>query len=242
MPRASAGRLPGIARALWAGRPFVAALSGLANVVPPHRLPALAWRFARVERFVPCPHSIDELTEISRAVAARRGLSGSVVECGCFKGGSTARVSLICKELNRRLFVFDSFEGLPEPEEWDAIHAIARPRRFRRGEYHGALGEVQTNIARYGALGVCEFVPGWFNETMAEATPPEVAVAFIDADLVASTRDALEHVWPRLVERGVVFVHDATDAKLAEYLDTWSRSVRPARASRLPASLAWFEK
>lgn len=242
MQRPSVGRPRGVARALWVGEPFVAAFGGLAHVVPAHRLPRLAWRFAKVGRFVPCPHSINELTEISRALAARRGLSGTVVECGCFKGGSTARVSLVCKELGRRLVVFDSFEGLPEPEPWDAIHQIARPRQFRRGEYRGALDEVRANVAQFGALDVCEFVPGWFSETMADATPGEVVVAFVDADLVASTRDALEQVWPRLVEGGVVFVHDATDGKLAAFLDFWARRIRPARASGVPTSLAWFEK
>ena len=42
-------------------------------------------------------------------------LDGAVVECGCFKGGSTATLSVACKKAGRTLNVFDSFCGLPEP-------------------------------------------------------------------------------------------------------------------------------
>jgi hypothetical protein len=194
-----------------------------------------------VQRFVPCPHAIGELAEVTRAISARRGVTGAVVECGCFKGGSTARLSLICKELGRRLVVFDSFEGLPEPEDWDADHQIARKRRFSRGEYRGGVDEVIANVAAYGSSSVCEFVPGWFSTTMKNRTPDQVAVAFVDADLVASTRDALESLWPRLSSGGIVYVHDAADAKLAAFLADWASLVRPAR-SGASSQLAWFEK
>jgi O-methyltransferase len=39
---------------------------------------------------------------------------GVVVECGCFRGGTTANLSLICRLVGRKLYVYDSFAGLPE--------------------------------------------------------------------------------------------------------------------------------
>lgn len=233
---------PGAARASWVLSPFVTSLRGLRGVIPPSRAARLAWRFGRVERFVPCPHSVVELARIARAIAQRRNAEGDVVECGCFKGGSTARLSLVCRELGRKLVVFDSFEGLPEPEAWDICHEIARPRRFVRGEYHGTLEEVRANVSRYGDIEVCEFVPGWFASTMADSTPEQVVVAFVDADLVASTREALDRLWPRLVAGGIIFVHDTTDPKLASFLEGWRTDVRPAHSGGLRTSLAWFEK
>src|SRR5437660_187565 len=41
------------------------------------------------------------------------GLAGDVVECGAWKGGSAANLSLVCRIVGRRLLVYDSFEGLP---------------------------------------------------------------------------------------------------------------------------------
>jgi hypothetical protein len=235
-------RIAGVARARWTLAPFAVSVAALRGVVPVRGLPSLAWRFGRVQRFVPCPHSIGELATVARAVAERAGLEGAVIECGSFKGGSTARLSLVCDRVGRELVVFDSFEGLPEPEPWDAEHAIGRHRVFERGEYAGSLDEVRTNVAAHGAVGVCRFVPGWFAETMPSSVPERVVVALVDADLVTSTRDALQALWPRLVPGGIVFVHDTADPKLTAYLADWSEEAQPAGSSGLPAPFAWFVK
>ena len=36
-------------------------------------------------------------------------VKGAVVECGCWKGGATVNLSLICKITGRQLKVYDSF-------------------------------------------------------------------------------------------------------------------------------------
>lgn len=48
-------------------------------------------------------------------------VQGDVVECGCWKGGSTVNLSLVCAITGRKLKVYDSFEGLPPPVEGDVI-------------------------------------------------------------------------------------------------------------------------
>ena len=40
---------------------------------------------------------------------------GDVVECGCWQGGATVNLSLICAITGRRLRVYDSFQGMPRP-------------------------------------------------------------------------------------------------------------------------------
>lgn len=140
------------------------------------------------------------------------------------------------------MVVFDSFDGLPEPEPWDAEHQIGRSRVFTRGEYSGSLDEVRANVAKYGRLDRCELVAGWFRDTMPSATPETIAVAFIDADLVASTQDALEHVWPQLEPGGIAFVHDTADVKLDTFLAEWSASRRPTAQSARGDRFAWFQK
>src|ERR1700685_4446869 len=59
------------------------------------------------------PHSeaVDIVSEIVRVPADTRGV---VLEAGCFKGGSTAKLSLATKLINRKLLVYDSFEVLPD--------------------------------------------------------------------------------------------------------------------------------
>ena len=77
---------------------------------------------------------------------------GVVVECGCYLGGSTANLSLICEAVGRKLIVYDSFEGLPIPEGND-LYATEGQAGYLRGD----LEVVETNVRRFGAIGQCEF-------------------------------------------------------------------------------------
>lgn len=187
---------------------------------------------------------------VTDAILARRDVEGAVAEFGCFKGGSTAKLSLVCASVQKRLLVFDSFEGLPTPEDWDAEHQIERVRTFKRGEYAGTLDEVKVNVAAHGRIDVCTFVPGWFDQSLQQLDEP-IAVAFVDVDLALSTRQVLERLWPLVQPGGIVFVHDATDDKLQDVLS--DESLVPGARGRfvpsrddLPAleskTLAWLER
>ena len=154
------------------------------------RTPAFA---ARIRTPKPSPSS-------AKSCACRARLRGVVLEAGCFKGGSTAKLSLATKLIGRKLLVYDSFEGLPDVDE-------AEKDRFGKGEYTGALDEVKKNVGKYGALEVCEFVRGWFDQTMPSLKDP-VVVAFVDVDLRDSLETCLTYIYPKLVPGGVIFSHD----------------------------------
>jgi len=72
---------------------------------------------------------------------------GDIIECGTWKGGSAANLSLVCRIVGRKLKVYDSFEGLPEPEPGECI-----AKASAKGAYRGTLEEVKSNIKRYGAM------------------------------------------------------------------------------------------
>ena len=61
-------------------------------------------------------------------------IKGAVVECGCWKGGTTTNLSIICNIVGRDLIVYDSFEGLPKPEENDNMKAEVAG--YFRGDFH----------------------------------------------------------------------------------------------------------
>lgn len=130
-------------------------------------------------------------------------LRGDVLECGTWKGGSAANLSLVCEIVGRRLRVYDSFEGLPKGRAGDR-----EAKNYRPGEYRGSLEEVRANIARYGAINSCEFVPGWFADTLPDLTSP-VLLAFLDVDLEDSLVTCVRNIWPRLVDNGLIFVDEA---------------------------------
>lgn len=130
------------------------------------------------------------------------GSPGVVVECGCFRGGSTANLSLACRIAGRRLIVFDSFEGLPAPTPGDR-YANDRTEGFLRAD----LEEVRRTVAELGAIEVCEFRKGWFADTLPELDEP-VALCFLDVDYQASLHDCVVNLWPRLTERGYMFIDE----------------------------------
>ncbi len=147
---------------------------------------------------------------------------GDIVECGCYAGGSSAKISLVAKLLGRNFFVFDSYEGLPAVESY-----YLRDHHCRRsdgwgidwleGRYTGRLEEVQGNISKYGEISVCTFVKGWFNETLTpQNLPSHVAFAFADVDLANSARECFTALWPVLSDGGVYVTHDAAYIKVLQ--------------------------
>ena len=68
--------------------------------------------------------SIERQVSLSRAVdyLIENNIPGDIVECGVWKGGSMmliARKLLQLKNSDRKLFLFDTFEGMSEPDEKD---------------------------------------------------------------------------------------------------------------------------
>jgi len=155
--------------------------------------------------------------------------AGIVVECGTWKGGSATNLSLVCRMVGRRLRIFDSFQGLPEGHTGDR-----EAKHYRAGDYRGTLDEVKRNITRYGAIEVCDFVPGWFEDTL-PALDTEVALAFVDVDLEASLDSCVRHLWPRLIDDGYLFTDEVVgvDYVALFYSERWWK----ARFDRTPPGL-----
>ena len=127
---------------------------------------------------------------------------GDVVECGTWKGGSAANLSLVCKRVGRKLVICDSFEGLPEGDPRDN-----EAKFYKKGDYSGTLEEVKANLARYGAIECCEFNRGWFSDTLPKLNRP-ILLAFLDVDLEASLETCVRNIWPLLVPHGYIFTDE----------------------------------
>ncbi len=190
-----------------------------------HARKLLSERMLVAHRGLKCAHTHAEITAVARAILDTPGTApGVVVEAGCFKGGSTAKLSVAAHMAGRRLVVFDSFEGLPEvvaPEERGSFYA---------GAYAGALDEVRGNVRQYGEIGACEFVKGWFNETLPIFSTP-VVVAFVDVDLRDSLQTCLERLYPLLTPGGSIFSHDGHLPKCVDLMshpELWAGPGVPA--------------
>lgn len=144
---------------------------------------------------------------------------GDVIECGTWKGGSAANLSLACRIVGRKLRIFDSFQGLPPGDSLDR-----EARGYSAGDYAGSLAEVRANIERYGAPERCEYVTGWFKDTLPRLNSP-VTLAFLDVDLEASLDICVRYVYTRLTDSGHIFIDEAmaTDYCALFYSERWWR-------------------
>jgi hypothetical protein len=125
-----------------------------------------------------------------------------VVECGCFRGGTTANLSLACDVVGRELFVYDSFEGLPPATDGDQY---ANPQGA--GFLSASLEQVKAHVQAHGAIDRCTFVKGWFADTLPGHKPP-IALMYLDVDYQASLTDCILNLWPKLTEQGYCFIDE----------------------------------
>ena len=155
-------------------------------------------------------------------------LEGDLVECGCNQGNSTAKLSILAKLLGKKLYIFDSFEGLPETKDntINDFHVRQKTKRYwQKGLYCGELDVVKRNIEKYGEINSCIFKKGWFGDTLVKDNlPNKICLSFSDCDLAQSAFDCLINLWPLTVHRGLFYSHDVAFQKVLEILyseNTW---------------------
>ena len=66
---------------------------------------------------------------------------------------------------------------------------------------------MKENIRRYGAIECCDFIPGWFEDTLPRLDSP-ILLAFLDVDLEDSLATCVRSLWPHLVEGGYLFTDE----------------------------------
>ena len=164
-------------------------------------------RFVNITNHVRTYHTQAELLTVADRVLRLAGRPGlTVLEAGAGKGGSTAKLSLVARLAGARLVVCDSFRGMPPNDErHETIYG--RRTEFREGAFRGTAALVERTVARFGAPEVCDFVKGWFADTL-PGLDRALDVVLLDVDLVASTRTCIRWLYPRIRPGGVLLSQD----------------------------------
>ena len=110
--------------------------------------------------------------------------------------------------MNKKVFVCDSFEGLPKPsgnfvaDEGDLHHTYK--------ELSISLEEVKSNFEKLNCLSNnVVFVKGFFNETLPNNTSiKEIALLRMDGDMYESTHDVFYSLYHKVSNKGVIIVDD----------------------------------
>ena len=138
------------------------------------------------------------------------GVAGDFLEAGVCQGGASIfmrALQVAYGQEHRRMWVADSFAGLPAPrrEEDAGLDFIEE----RMPWLAASLAAVQDNFRTYDLLSEqVRFVAGWFSETLASSEAGQIALLRIDADLYESTRDVLLALYDRVTPGGFVIVDD----------------------------------
>jgi len=162
----------------------------------------------------------------------KKGIPGDIVECGVWKGGMSMSMALMNLRSNteRRFWLFDTFEGLPEPDsEFDDEEAKIHYKDLKQGKNTSKILRSKVNLGmeegkwNYGPIDVVKqnmlyttypadklnFVKGKVEDTLKMvALPEKIAILRLDTDWYRSTKAELEILWERLQSGGILLVDD----------------------------------
>lgn len=153
------------------------------------------------------------LLQLQRAAefVIERRIPGDFIETGVWRGGACILMRAVLAAhgvRDRRVWVADSFQGLPPPDpaQYPADHG---QRLHEFPQLAVSLEAVRENFARFGLLDdQVVFLPGWFRDTLPLAPIDKLAILRLDGDLYESTIQALDALYDRLSVGGFAIVDD----------------------------------
>lgn len=143
---------------------------------------------------------------------------GDFVECGVWKGGSTMAAAIRFSQLSdyRRLWLFDTFEGMPEPGALDVNRfGTAGTQIYKQHRQKGEswlevdVDEVHENIRSTGyPIDSVRLIKGLVEDTIPSQAPDRISILRLDTDLYSSTTHELKHLVPRMSPGGILIIDD----------------------------------
>lgn len=138
-------------------------------------------------------------------------IEGDFIETGVWRGGACIFMQGFLQAEgihNRKIWVADSFEGLPPPNEikypkdkGDQLHTFSY--------LAVSLEEVQRNFQKYDLLDTnVHFLKGWFKDTLPTAPIKKLSLLRLDGDLYESTMDSLNNLYHKVSKNGFIIIDD----------------------------------
>ena len=138
-----------------------------------------------------------------KAVLANN-VNGDVVEFGCYDGATSIQLAKAISGSGRKLYVYDSFEGLPAKTNND-ISPVGE--QFQPGELLVSKKQFIKNIQK---ANVCMPIikKGWFCDLSNADVPARICFAFLDGDYYESIIDSFKLIEGNLSSGAVIVVDD----------------------------------
>lgn len=164
--------------------------------------------------------SEQELRIVLTQLQQTASVEGDVVEFGCYNGATSVAMGKVLQATNKRLFLYDSFQGLPEKTSEDRSLI---GMQFTTGELRASKKLVADRFKQAG-LKRPVIKKAWFDELTARDLPDKISFAFLDGDYYESVLVSLSLVYPRLQQGAVIVVDDYDNDQLpgaSKAVDTW---------------------
>lgn len=174
--------------------------------------------------------------ELKRVVS--HGVVGDVVEFGCYLGTTSVYLAqeIMQDGDNRQLYVYDSFEGLPEKTKED-ISPLGES--FKVGELLATKKQFVKNMMQAKVI-MPRIKKAWFCDLTQDDIPEKIAFAFLDGDYYASIADPLRLIGSRLTKGATLIVDDYANSALpgaSKAADEWLK-LHPSYTKKVENSLA----
>jgi len=137
-------------------------------------------------------------------VAAR--LDGDFIECGV-KAGMMSRTVIEFtnfKELNKKFYLLDTFEGC-DPELFTDEERETGMARRSHGAYANSYDDVVNTFSQFKNV---KIVKGAIPSTLSEVDSDKIAYLHIDMNCTAPEIAAIKYFWPNIVQGGIVILDD----------------------------------
>lgn len=147
-------------------------------------------------------------------------IPGDIVECGVWRGGITQLAALTMihlKDTSRKIYLYDTFEGMPKPEDedldWDGNRALDTWRTIAlKGEKWGFGGDInsvnQLMLSTKYPNEKIIITKGKVEDTIPNVIPKKISLLRLDTDFYKSTLHELNHLFPILVLGGILVIDD----------------------------------
>jgi O-methyltransferase len=167
--------------------------------------------------------SIERMYSLYKAVdyITSAQISGDLVECGVWKGGSCMLMALTLlkrDDPNRNIYLYDTYSGMSEPtsEDYYLTDGHMASDMWQANSEDGSnrwcsfsLEEVRKNLLSTGYPEEnLVFVKGMVEATIPKTAPEAISILRLDTDWYESTGHELRHLFPLLVDRGVLVIDD----------------------------------
>lgn len=130
--------------------------------------------------------------------------TGDIVEFGCYIGTTSVFLAEKLSKTGRHLWLYDSFEGLPEKTKEDTS---AAGDHFKAGELLATKTQLEQNLRRFDRS-LIKIKKAWFSDLTEEDIPNKIALAFLDGDYYQSILDSLRLIWKHMTPGGIVIIDD----------------------------------